>query len=130
MHQLAFYYCFTAPSRDKLIIFSVDSTADQYAQQDRYGQAVHGLAGQQRSDDLGQGRAGAGTGRTSEPSSTSAQYGGSERSGRGQTGGFQDPTTETGRDWQQERDDDDTAGTRGGKPTVTSKVKGTSSLLG
>jgi hypothetical protein len=97
-------------------------SGDQYAQQARYGQAGHGLAGHQRSDDRGQGRTGAG--RTSEPSSTSAQYGGSESD---QTGG-QDPTT--GGNWQGERDDDETAGTGGGKPTVTSKVKGTSSLWG
>ena len=112
-----------APSRDKLIIFFLDNTDDQYAsQQARYGQAGLGSTGQQR-DDWGQGRAGAG--RTSEPSSTAAQYGGSERSGSGQTGGYPDTT---GGNWQGERDDDETTGTGGGKPTVTSKVKGTSSV--
>ena len=97
---------------------------DQYAQQARYGQTGHGSAGHQCSDDC-QGRAG--VGRTSEPSSTSAQYGGSERSARVPTGGYSDPNTAG--NWQGERDVDDTTGTTGGKPTVTSKVKGTSSSL-
>jgi hypothetical protein len=113
-----YFFYFTAQSRDKLIIFFLDNTewsGDQYAQQGR----------DQRSDDWGQGRAGAG--RTSDPSTTSAQYGGSERTARGQTGGYSDPAT--GGNWQEGRDDDETAGTGGGKPTVTSKVKGTSSLL-
>lgn len=55
-----------------------------------------------------------------DPSSTSAQYGGSE------TGGYSDPSTT--QSWKGQRDDDDTTGTGGGKPSTTSKVKGTSSL--
>jgi len=90
-------------------------SGDQYAQQGR----------DQRPDDWGQGRAGAG--RTSDPSTTSAQYGGSERTARGQTGGYSDPAT--GGNWQEGRDDDETAGTGGGKPTVTSKVKGTTEKM-
>jgi len=110
------------------IQFSLDNTegsGDQYGQQARYGQAGYGSAGHQRSDDWGQGRAGAG--RTSDPSSTSAQYGDSETTGRGQTGGYSDPSA--GGNWQGEREDDETAGTGGGRPSVTSKVKGTSLLL-
>lgn len=117
-----------APSRDKLNHVFLDNTewsGDQYAQQARYGQAGLGSTGQQRSDDWGQGRTGAG--RTSEPSSTSAQYGGSEGTARGQTGGYQDTTT--GGKWQGERDDDETGDTGGGRATFTSKVKGTSSSL-
>jgi len=98
-------------------------SGDQYAQQTRYGQAG-GTTGRQRSDDWGQGRAGAGT--TLDPSSTSAQYGGSESTARGQTGEYRDPTT--GGNWQGERDDDET-GTAGGRPTVTSKVKGTAEKM-
>ena len=75
-------------------------------------------------DDWGQGRDDAG--RTSDTSSAAAQYGGSERTTYGQTGGYPDPTTR--RDWQGARDDGDTTGT-GEKPSVTSKVKGTSSLV-
>ncbi len=47
-------------------------------------------------DDWGQGRDDAG--RTSDTSSAAAQYGGSERTTYGQTGGYPDPTTR--RDWQ------------------------------
>lgn len=75
--------------------------------------------GQQRSDDWGQGRTGAGV--TWDPSSTSDQYRGSERTASGQTRDFTDPTT--GRTWQGDRDDD-TGG--GGRPSVTGKVMGTS----
>lgn len=104
----------------------LDTSGDQYAQQTRYGQAGYG-SDQQRSDDFGQGRddwgqGRAGAGRTSDPdpSSTSAQYGGSV------TGGYSDPSTT--QSWKGQRSDDDTTGTGGGKPTTTSKVKGTSLL--
>jgi hypothetical protein len=125
--QLYIFNVLAAPPRKKLTIIFLDNTelsGDQYAQQARYGQADYSAAGQQRSDDLSQGRAGAG--RTSDPSNISAQYGGSERSARGQTGGYSDPTT--GGNWQGDLDDD-TAPTGGGKPTVTTKVKGSSLSL-
>lgn len=77
------------------------------------------LAALERSDDWGQGRAGAGAGATYDPSSTSDQYRGSERAASGQTRDFTDPTT--GRTWQGDRDDD-----TAGRPSVTSKVMGAS----
>ncbi|KAI0000281.1 hypothetical protein BJV77DRAFT_380787 [Russula vinacea] len=79
-------------------------------------------SGQQRSDDWGQGRTGAGV--TWDPSSTSDQYRGSERTASGQTRDFTDPTT--GRTWQGDRDDD-TGG--GGRPSVTGKVMGTAEKM-
>jgi hypothetical protein len=78
---------------------------------------------QRRTDDWGQGRAGAGT--TWDPSSTD-QYRGSERTS-GQTRDYTDPTT--GRTWQGDRDDDTTGTGGGGRPSVTSKVMGTSLLV-
>jgi hypothetical protein len=119
-----YFHCTVTGQVNHVFLDNTELSGDQYAQQARYGQAGYGSAGQQRSDDWGQGRADAG--RTSDPSSTSAQYGGSERTARDQTGGYPDPTT--GGNWQGERSDDETAGTGGGRPTVTSKVKGTSSL--
>jgi len=129
--RLATHYFFLYFHRrrvDHVFLDNTEWSGDQYAQQARYGLAGHGSTGQQRSDDWGQGRAGAG--RTLDPSNTSTQYGGSERTARDQTGGYSDPTT--GGDWQgerDERDDVETAGTGGEKPSVTSKVKGKSSLL-
>jgi hypothetical protein len=116
-HLFLKFHC-TVTGQINLVLDNTEFSGDQYdTQQARY-------ADQQRSDDRGQGRTGAG--RTSDPFSTSAQYGGSERTARGQTGGYSDPT---GGDWQGQRDDDETAGTGGGKPTIASKAKGTSSLL-
>ena len=103
-----------------------DPSGGPYDQKPRYQTGYADASGlgsdQQRSDDWGQGtRAGPGT--TLDPSRTSDQYGGSERTASGQTGGYADTTT--GRTWQGERDDD-TAGS--GKPSVTSKLKGTSGV--
>ena len=109
-----------------------DPSGGSYGQQPRYqtGYAAAdtgGLdSGKQRSDDLGQGRAGAGT--TWDPSNTSDQYGGSQRTASGQTGGYTDPAS-TGRTWQGDPDDDTAGYGGGGKPSVTSKVKGTSLLV-
>ena len=124
MHNTAhyFFHCAVTGQANHAFLDNTEWSDDQYVQQPRAGL---GSTGRQRSDDWGQGRAG--EGRPSEPSSTAASYGGSERTGRGQTGGY--PDTTTGGNWQGERDDDEIAGTGGAKPTVTSKVKGTSSIL-
>jgi hypothetical protein len=125
-HYFLLFHCAITGQVNHVFLDDTERSGNQYAQQARYGQTGLGSTGQQRADDWGQGRAGADTFRTSEPSSTSAQYGSSESTARGQTGGYSDPST--GGNWQGERDDDGT-GTGGGKPTVISKAKGTSSSL-
>ena len=83
-------------------------------------------SGQQRSDNLGQGAQATGVGGTFDryDDDTSGQYGGRESFTSDQTSGNTDPTI--GRTGYTERDDGLSGAGGGGKPSATSKLKGTS----
>lgn len=113
-------YCLCTGDTDR-------SGGNSYTQQERYGQSGYddpdiglGAGGQQRSDNVAaQRRTGPGT-TSGLYDDTSGQYGGADREQFDQTSGL-GPTT--GSAWQGDRD---TSGSRGGGPSIATKLKGAS----